>query len=263
MLLFDQQNSAVASDQAFVMYRLAAQAVNARTDETPLRDGTTHDLDAMLAAVREDTRVIFIANPNNPTGTYVNRYEMRAFFDRVPDHVLTVVDEAYKEYVVADDYPDATDYLRQGKNVMVLRTFSKIHGLAGFRVGYAVTTPEMVDGLDRVRSPFNTTSVGQVAALHALDDEEHVERSRALNNLEKEFLSRELKKRNLAFVPSAANFILVDVGMDSEQFFLKLLPRGVIVRSMKGYRFPNHIRLSIGLREENEKFLRALDQAMI
>jgi histidinol-phosphate aminotransferase len=220
------------------MYRLAAQVVNARTDETPLRDGTTHDLKAMLAAIREDTRVVFIANPNNPTGTYVNKDEMREYFDRVPDHVLTVVDETYKEYVLAEDYPDASEYLRQGKNVMVLRTFSKIHGLAGFRVGYGSTTPEMVDGLDRVRSPFNTTSVRQIAALHALDDEEHISRSQSLNNIEEEFLSTELKKRKLSFIPSVTNFILIDVGMDSDQFFLKLLPKGVIVRPMKGVPVP-------------------------
>jgi histidinol-phosphate aminotransferase len=261
-MLLGRDSSAVASAQAFVMYNIASQAACSTIIEPPMKDGTTHDLEAMAAAIREDTRIVFIANPNNPTGTYVTKDELKAFFAKVPEHILVVVDEAYREYVEQEDYPNASEYLHAGRQVMVLRTFSKIYGLAGLRMGYALTTPELVEGLNRVRSPFNTTSLGQAAALHALDDQAHVEKSKKINRMEKDFLYGELKKRNIHFIPSVANFIMIDVAMDCQRFFEQMLPLGVIVRPVANYRFPKHIRLSIGLREENEAFLQAMDKVL-
>ncbi|MFC2171095.1 histidinol-phosphate transaminase [Acidobacteriota bacterium] len=258
LMTSSQGDSIVMSAQSFIMYKLSAQIAEAEYIETPLKK-YGHDLEAMAGAVRENTRIIFIDNPINPTGTYVTREQMDRFFDSVPADVLVVVDEAYKEYIDKDDYPDATEYIKEGKNVAVLRTFSKVYGLAGLRIGYCIAQPEVIEGLNKIRPPFNTSSLAQKAASAALDDTEHVERSKELTLKEMSFLERELTRRRYDYVPSVANFILVDIGMDARKVFEKLLPFGVIVRPMHGYHFPTSIRVSIGSRTENERFLEALD----
>ena len=184
----------------------------------------------MAAAVRPDTRLVFVANPNNPTGTYVARAALERFIDGLPHSVLAVVDEAYTEYVTEADYPDALDLLRSGRTLAVLRTFSKIHGLAGMRIGYAIAPPAVVETLNRVRSPFNVTGVSQAMALAAIDDAEHIACSRDHNRSELAFLSRELRARGVAFTPSVANFVLVDAGCAAETAFQRLLGEGVITR---------------------------------
>jgi len=255
------ERGAVVAEPAFIMYRIAVAAMGAPLVSVPLREDR-HDLPAMAAACDERTALVYIGNPNNPTGTYVTRSQMDEYFRRLPAHVLTVVDEAYFDYVEAADYPDCLEDLRAGRGVVVLRTFSKIHGLAGMRIGYAVTLKEVASALDAVRSPFNTSVLAQVAARAALEDTEHVARSRAENAREARFLSEELSRRGLEFVPPAANFFLVRTPARGEEVYQNLLRLGVIVRPMEAYGYSHAIRLSVGTRRENQRLLEALDRAL-
>jgi histidinol-phosphate aminotransferase len=252
---------AVMADQAFIMYRLAVMTVNGNARIVPLR-GMKHDLEAMAAAVDARTRLLFIANPNNPTGTYVTHREFEAFLDAIPDDLLVVMDEAYYEYVHALDYPDSLAWLRRGKRLAVLRTFSKVYGLAGLRLGYALTTADVRQAAEKVRSPFNTSAVAQAAALGALDDHAHLARSREHNTRELAFLQERLAAMGVAFTPSVANFVLVDTGRDGDQVFEALLRRGVIVRPMRAYNLPSCLRVSVGTRQENLLFLEALEKEL-
>ena len=253
--------NAVIADQAFIMYRLAVMAVNGNVRMVPLREGT-HDLRAMSDAVDSSTRLVFIANPNNPTGTYVRHDALTALLDRVGDRALVVVDEAYREYVTALDYPDTLTLLKDGRSIVILRTFSKIHGLAGVRIGYAFAPSEVVAAADRVRSPFNTSSLAQAAALGALEDQTHVARTREHNSAEMRFVQERLTQMGVRFIPSVANFVLVDTGIDCDIIFATLLQHGVIVRPMKAYDFPTSLRVTLGTRGENEAFLAALGKAL-
>ena len=256
-----QEGSAVIADQAFIMYRLAVLAVNGNARMVPLRS-MRHDLAAMAERIDSSTRLVFIANPNNPTGTYVGADEVERFLQWVPDDVLVVVDEAYREYVEAPDYADCLPALRLGKRVAILRTFSKVYGLAGLRIGYALTTPEVRAAAEKVRSPFNTSRIAQAAGLAALDDAGHLARSREHNARELLFVQQELSARDIRFVPSSANFILVDTRRDADQVFSALLREGIIVRSMRAYDLPTCLRVTIGTRPENTAFLNALSRVL-
>lgn len=253
---------AVIADQAFVMYRLAVQTMNAALTTVPLKDHR-HDLRRMAAACDERAALVYIANPNNPTGTYVTQAEAEAYFDLLPPHVLTVIDEAYLDYVEATDCANGLILLKSGRPVVVLRTFSKIHGLAGLRIGYAATASrEAASALEAVRSPFNTSSLAQAAALAALADIDHVARCRAENARCADLLQSELGQRGIGFIPSVANFVLVRTGMKGEDLFQKLLRYGVIVRPMEAYGYPDAVRVSVGTREEIGRFLMALDRCL-
>ncbi len=252
---------AVVADQAFIMYRIAVLAMAAPLRLVPLRD-ERHDLQAMAAACDAQTALLYISNPNNPTGTHVGREALETFFNSLPDGVLAVVDEAYHDYVEAPDYPDGLDFLRKGRPIVVLRTFSKIHGLAGLRIGYAVCSREVARALEAVRSPFNTSAVAQSGAMAALADLEHIARSRAENAREARFLQAELVRRGVSFVPTVANFVLVRTPMKGEEAYHALLRQGVIVRPMDPYGYPDAVRVSIGRHEENVRFLEALDRAL-
>ena len=252
---------AVVADQAFIMYRIAVAAMAAPLTLVPLRDDR-HDLRAMADACDDRTSLVYIANPNNPTGTYVTRLEVEDYFRRVPPHVLTVLDEAYLDYVEAADFPDGLELLKGGKSLAVLRTFSKIHGLAGMRIGYAATLKDVAAVLESVRSPFNTSVPAQAAALAALGDTAHVARSRTENARGARFLQDELRRRGVGFVPTVANFLLVRTGMSGEDLHQRLLRLGVIVRPMEAYGYPDGIRVSIGTGEELRKFLEALDRVL-
>ncbi|HKY32027.1 MAG TPA: histidinol-phosphate transaminase [Candidatus Polarisedimenticolia bacterium] len=256
-----RDGSAMMADQAFIMYRLAVMTVNGNARVIPLHD-MRHDLRAMASRVEPGTRIVFIANPNNPTGTYVTHDEFARFAAAVPDDVLIVMDEAYYEYVEAADYPDSLALLKAGRRLAVLRTFSKVYGLAGLRIGYAVTTPDVRAAAEKVRSPFNTSGVAQAAALAALDDDAHVARSREHNARERAYLQDGLRRMGVPFTPSVANFVLVDAGRDAEECFALLLSAGVIVRPMGAYHFPTSLRVTLGTREENTAFLRALEKIL-
>ena len=250
---------AVYSHQSFVMYAIAIAAVNAKGIGIPATGDRRHDLDAMADACGPRTKLLFIANPSNPTGTYNTREEFDRLFSNIPDGVLVVIDQAYFEYIDRPDYPDCLDDLRSGRNVIVLRTFSKIHGLAGLRVGYGIADREVVDTLNRVRSPFNTSNLGQRAAIAALKDLEWEAKCREENSRELARVEQEIQKRGVRFTPSVTNFVLVEFDRDVQEIFLELQKRGVIVRPVGGPGLDRCIRVSIGTRKENDRFLAALD----
>lgn len=244
----------VVARHSFAVYRLMAQLFGAKVIDVP-DPGFTHDLDAMLEAVTPATKEIFIANPNNPTGTMVTQEQIDRFMERVPDHVMVVFDEAYHEFL--DNPPDVLKYVRAGRNVVVLRTFSKIQGLANLRVGYGLATPEVVEVLQKTRQPFNVNGIAQAGALAGLRDTEHMEKTRRVTHDGRNFLQAEFLDMGLEFVPSVANFVLVRVG-DGKKVFEALLRRGIIVRAMGSYGLPGWIRVSVGTMPQNEAFIAAL-----
>ena len=248
----------VFSDQSFVMYPILAKIFNAKAATAPLQNAA-NDMEALAELIKPTTKIAFIANPNNPTGTYVNKRQMDRFFDAVPEGPIVVLDEAYFEYAqTKPDYPDGMEYLRQGRNVVVTRTFSKAYGLAGLRVGYAVAPPQIIDWMNRVRQPFNANIIAQAAARAALQDAEHVERSRAVNRKGLAYLTRAFDELGVQYEPSAANFILAHTGRPSKALAESLMRQGVIVRPMSEYRFPQSIRATIGLPSQNELLATAL-----
>jgi histidinol-phosphate aminotransferase len=253
-------DEAVFSEQSFVSYQLAVSQVNGKAVTTPATAGRAHDLPAIARAVASRTKLVYLANPCNPTGTYFTRAELERLLDEVGDRALVVVDQAYHEYVTRADYPDALDDVKGGRNVMVLRTFSKVYGLAGLRIGYGVASKDVITTVNRVRSPFNTSSLAQVAAIAALDDEEWVRRSREHNSGERRYLEAELARRRVRFTPSVANFVLVEFERDVKALFLEFQKHGVIIRPVGGPGLTNCARVSVGTHPENERFLAALDQ---
>ena len=252
-------DEAVLSEQSFVMYPIAVASVHGKPVMVPATQKRCHDVEAMAQAVTPRTKLMYIANPSNPTGTYITRDEMDRLFERLDDRVLVVIDQAYQEYVDQPDYPDTLADLKAGRSVIVLRTFSKIYGLAGLRLGYGVTSPDVVETLNHVRSPFNTSNLAQAAGLAALDDTEWTERCRAENTHELRFLQSELKRRQVRFTPSVTNFVLVEFQLDVKKLFVDFQKRGVIVRPVGGPGLTNCVRVSVGTRRENERFLAALD----
>lgn len=249
--------NAIMAEPSFVVYKMAAQAAGRERVVVPLKDGL-HDLEAMADRITDKTKLIFIANPNNPTGTMNTAAQMDSFMKRVPEDVIVVLDEAYYEYVVSSEYPDTLAYLKAGRNIIALRTFSKIYGLAGLRIGYGFAPPALVDLMNRVRQPFNTNSLAQAGALAALDDDSHVAKSRMANRDGKAYLYRELGRLGVDYVPTQANFIYMDLKQDAGAVNDKLLRQGVIIRPMG----PTQIRVTIGLEEENERFIGALEKVL-
>lgn len=252
--------SAVYSRHAFAVYPLAVQAVGAAGIEVPARDWG-HDLTAMRAALRADTRVVFIANPNNPTGTFVDGKALEHFIASVPREVIVVLDEAYTEYLPPAQRYDSIAWLKQYDHLVITRTFSKVYGLAGLRVGYALAAPAVADLMNRVRQPFNVNSLSLAAAAAALGDDEFVQRSYALNRQGMERLVEGLARLALPCIPSVANFVTFEVP-DAQSVFQRLLRAGVIVRPIASYGMPGHLRVSIGLETENARFLDALRQVL-
>lgn len=258
--LLGPEREAVFAQHAFAVYPLATQAAGARGIEVPAKN-FGHDLDAMLAAITPATRVVFIANPNNPTGTFVPGHALEAFLARVPEHVLVVLDEAYTEYLAPDQRYDAVAWIARFPNLLVSRTFSKAYGLAGLRVGYGLGSPEVIDLLNRVRQPFNVCSVGLAAAAAALFDDEFLQRSYELNRDGMKQLTDGFQRLGLDWIPSAGNFVTFKVG-DGADVNLRLLRQGVIVRPIAAYGMPEWLRVSIGLESENARFLEALPDAL-
>ncbi len=245
----------VSADPSFVVYKMITQAAGGTNVIVPCRD-MRHDLDAMADRITAKTRIVFIANPNNPTGTMNTKAEMDRFMNRVPGHVIVAVDEAYFEYVTHAEYPDSLDYLKDGKNILALRTFSKIYGLAGLRIGYGITTAAIAELMNKVRQPFNTNSLAQAGALAALADRKHVEKSIAVNNEGKQYLYQSFQQLGIPFVPTETNFIMFDAPMDSKDLYTALLKTGVIIRPMG----PKKLRVTIGLPDENKRFITELEK---
>jgi histidinol-phosphate aminotransferase len=252
--------SAVYSQHAFAVYPLAVQAMGAQGITVPARD-FGHDLPAMARAVRTDTRIVFIANPNNPTGTFVDGPALEACIAQLPQHVLVVLDEAYTEYLEPQCRYDSIAWLNKYPNLVITRTFSKVYGLAGLRVGYALAAPGVADLMNRVRQPFNVNSLSLVAAAAALDDEAFVGESYALNRRGMQQIIAGLQRLSLNYIPAYGNFVTFKVA-GAATVFQKLLKAGVIVRPIANYGMPDHLRVSIGLESENARFLDALRQAL-
>lgn len=249
----------LAADYAFTLYPIVTRLMGATYRSIPNRDRWTHHLDAMLAAITPQTRLVFITNPTNPVGTMVSQAELESFISRVPEHVVVVIDEAYIEF--AGEETDSMQFVRQGRNVAVLRTFSKAYGLAGARCGYAITTPEIADLLNKARSPFNVNSLAQVGALAALDDEKHIRRSVEMVNAGRRQYVAFFESRQLEYVPSHTNFILVNV-KNGVEVFQKALAQGVIMRPMAAYGLHEFIRITIGNEQENARCIEVLKQIL-
>ncbi|MGZ8983262.1 MAG: histidinol-phosphate transaminase [Methylotenera sp.] len=250
----------IYSQHAFAVYPLVTQATGATGVVVPAKN-FGHDLSAMLAAVTAKTRMIFVANPNNPTGTLLGKDELLAFLKQVPHHVLVVLDEAYDEYLSVTRKSEAISWLDKFDNLIISRTFSKAYGLAGLRIGFGLCHPDIADMMNRVRQPFNVNSIAQAAAVATLADDDFVARSYALNQAGMEQLTQGLHKLGLEYIPSFANFISIRVG-NATDYYRKLLENGVIVRPIANYEMPEYLRVSIGLFSENAKFLEVLEKIM-
>lgn len=255
------QHEVVFSEHAFAVYPIVTQAVGARPIVVPAREWG-HDLDAMAAAITPATRLVFIANPNNPTGTWIERPALERFLAQVPENVIVVLDEAYTEYVETGDVPNGLDYLPAHPNLLVSRTFSKAYGLAALRVGYGICQPAIADAMNRVRQPFNVNSLALAAALATLEDEAYLAETRRVNREGMAQLEAGFTSLGLSWIFSRGNFIAVDLGREAAPVFQGLLRQGVIVRPVANYGMPNHLRVSIGLPEENQRFLDVLGQVL-
>jgi histidinol-phosphate aminotransferase len=251
----------ITSEGTFLEYEIIAQVNDRKIRKVPLRN-FKYDLEAILKLVNKKTKLVFIANPNNPTGTYLTKNEIAQFIKAIPESVVVVFDEAYNTFIDVDDYPDSLSYLKKKKNVIILRTFSKAYGLAGLRLGYAIAVPELVTYLERIRQPFNVNLLAQAAGIAALEDKGFLKKIRCLTLEGKNFIYQELSRMGLGYVPSVTNFILVDVGKDSQEVFKAMLKFGVIIRDMRQYGLTNFIRVTIGTKKENQKFLRILNKVI-
>ena len=249
----------IVSEHAFIAYKLIATLFGARTIETPSPD-YEHDLDAMLNAITPKTKIIFIANPNNPTGTLISQTKLDKFISRLPENIVAVFDEAYFEFL--GHPPDTLQYVRDGRDIVVLRTFSKIHGLASLRVGYGIARRELIEVLQKTRQPFNVNGIAQAAALAALADEAHQCETRKIVDEGRAYLQEQFAAMDLRFVPGAANFVMVNVG-DGAAVFKKLLAQKIIVRALKGYNLPEWVRLTVGTMEQNKKCTAALKKVLL
>ncbi|MBU1049337.1 histidinol-phosphate transaminase [Candidatus Bipolaricaulota bacterium] len=259
MAYLEDGDEVVVSRSSFPMYDIYASAMRAVMVKTPLTHDLGIDLDAMAQAITDRTKLIYVCNPNNPTGTMVSADAVDAFIHRVPENVLIVLDEAYAEMVDSNDYPDSLAYVREGrKNVFVLRTFSKVYGLAGIRIGYGFGHPDIVATLFRIKPPFNVNVLAQVAGMAALQDADFVAKSVSDNKAGREYLYSEFDRLGIAYAPSHTNFVLMKVGGKALEVQQELLKRGVIIRPCGGYDLPEHLRVSIGAMDQNKRFIDAL-----
>lgn len=249
----------ITAEHAFVVYKLMARLFGADTIEVP-DPNFVHDLDAMLAAITPRTKEVFIANPNNPTGTMVSMDALERFVDKAPDHVVVVIDEAYYEFI--PEPPDTMKFVREGRNVILLRTFSKIQGLAGLRIGYGIGPAELVSVLQKTRQPFNANAIAQAGAVAGLLDDEHQNKTKRITDEGRAYLQNEFAKLNLEYVPSSANFVLVKVG-DGNAVFQKMLDKGIIVRGMAEYKLPEWVRISVGTMEQNRRCIAMLKEVLV
>jgi histidinol-phosphate aminotransferase len=258
-LFVSAEHEVVFAKHAFAVYPLVTRAIGARAIEVPARD-RGHDLSAMADAIGAHTRLVFIANPNNPTGTWNDAEALRRFMAAVPENVIVVIDQAYAEYVDEPDYPDCIPWLVDYANLVVTRTFSKAHGLAGLRVGYGVSSAPVAELLNRVRQPFNVNSVGLAAALASLEDDDHLQRSIEINRSGLRQLRAGFDTMGVEYIPSVANFLCFALPGDAADVYTALLHEGIIVRALANYGLPGHLRVTVGLEGENARFLDVLNK---
>jgi histidinol-phosphate aminotransferase len=256
----EEDENIITADITFLEYAIISSVIGRKVITAPLKY-FKYDLDAIGKKINHKTKLIFIANPNNPTGTYIMKFELEEFLKDMPSNILLVLDEAYDAFIDVDDFPESLKYIND-KNVIILKTFSKAYGLAGLRVGYAVAREEFIIAMEKARQPFNVNLLAQVAATAALEDKEFLKKTRQVILAGKNYLYDALKDLGLAYVPSVSNFILVDVGCDSVAIFKEMLKYGVIARDMKQYGLKNFIRVTIGRKKENEKFIKVLKKVI-
>lgn len=260
----DAEDEVIIPRPTFSQYWFGTQLMAGTTVYVDAKPDFSFDLEAILATITDRTKMIYLCSPNNPTGTYIRHDEMQAFLDRVPEEVLVILDEAYEEYVEADDYASGVEFLKKGHdNVLVMRTFSKLYALAALRIGYTFGHPDVIAAVNRTREPFNVNHLAQVAGVAALHDEAHVEESRRVNREGMKQLTEGLRSLGYDPIPSQANFLLIPVGMDDRVLFQELLKEGIIARSGTALGAPGHLRVTIGTREENTKFLEALQRVLL
>jgi len=261
MAFLSNGDEIIYAKPSFAEYEFTARIMGAECIEIPLLD-FTHDLEKILGAVTPRTKMVFICNPNNPTGTIVDAAAMQSFMDRISEEVLVVFDEAYLEYVENSRFLSGLQYVKANRNAIVLRTFSKIYGLAGLRIGYGFTTPEIAQALEMITEPFNVNLLAQIGALAAIDDLRHVEESRRVNSQGKKYLYDMLNEMELAYVPTESNFIFLDTGRDCQAVFKSLLSLGIIVRTGDIFGYPTSIRVTVGTQDENERFIKGLKKVI-
>jgi histidinol-phosphate aminotransferase len=253
----------IISQYAFAMFPISVQVRGATNVVVKAKEDYGHDLEAMAKAVTERTKIICVPNPNNPTGTVVITDEVEKFMAEIPDRVVVIFDEAYYEFMDRPDYPNTIDYVRKGRNVIVLRTFSKIYGLAGLRIGYAIAQEDIISLIQHVREPFNTSRLSQIAAEAALGDGDHVKQTQEAVRTGKKYLIDQFTRMGLRYlVPTEGNFVTVDFGMDAKSVCEGLLREGVIIRPLHGYEMPNHARITVGLPYQNEKLVYAIENVL-
>ncbi|MFO7676564.1 MAG: histidinol-phosphate transaminase [bacterium] len=245
------------SSGSFIMAKVGAMIMDCRLREIPTKE-YRHDLARMRENITERTKIVYLDNPMNPIGTMVTRRELDAFIDGMPPHVLVIIDEAYADYMTTKQYPRSLDYYNANRNVLILRTFSKIYGLAGLRVGYGIARPEIVATIGKVHTPFNVSRAAQLAAMAAMDDKTHAERSRKLVEAGRKYLHAELEALQVFHIPGFTNFVLVNFAVDSQVVFEGLQRRGIITRPVKNYGYPNALRVTIGTAQQNKRFVKAL-----
>ncbi|MFA4888325.1 MAG: histidinol-phosphate transaminase [Candidatus Omnitrophota bacterium] len=256
----EEDEQIITADHTFLEYKIISHVKGRAVTTVPLKY-FKYDLEAIKKKIDRKTKVIFISNPNNPTGTYVTRLELEEFMRDLPEGVLLVLDEAYDAFIDVDDFPSSLSYLRD-KNIVILKTFSKAYGLAGLRIGYAITRPEFSSYMDVARQPFNVNSLAQAAATAALDDKKFLQKTRKVVLEGKYYLYDQLSKMGVAYVPSVANFILIDCGRDGMELFRQILKFGVIVRDMQQYGLKNYIRVTVGTKKENERFIKVFKKVL-
>jgi histidinol-phosphate aminotransferase len=251
----------LTSEQAFLIGKICATVMGAIFTAIPEKNHK-HDLDAILNAISEKTKIVYIDNPSNPLGTKHSRKEIEDFVYAIPDGILIMLDEAYYEFACDSDFPDSIKFVKENKNVLILRTFSKIYGLAGMRIGYGIAPGEIISDIRKTRIPFNINRLGQIAALAALEDTEHVQRTIRLVEEGRTFLEKQLDNLDIYYIPSCTNFITIKPGIDTKALFLEMQKRGVIIRPLGGYGIPEFVRVTIGTQKQNERFIAALKEVL-
>lgn len=257
----EPQDEVIIADPTFLIYKIATKIADARIKFVPLKN-FKYDLVSMKMAITDKTKLVFVANPDNPTGTYATRTEVDEFMNGLPEDLIVFFDEAYFEFGTSmRDYPDTLKYLNK-KNIIITRSFSKAYGLSGIRVGYGIANPELIEYMNRAREPFNVNSLAQIGAIAALDDEVFLKRTLQITREGKEFMYKAFSQMGLSYVPSATNFILVDIKKDSSKIFYDMLKEGVIIRDMKAWQLDTFIRVTVGTMKENKRFVKALKKVL-
>jgi histidinol-phosphate aminotransferase len=262
MAFLNSDETLVMSESSFIMPKLVSQVMDSKLIEVPLKD-YRHDLDEIRGTITEDTKIIYLDNPMNPIGTMVTQKELSEFIKEIPEDILLVLDEAYYEYVDQEKRPNSLKFIKEDRNVIVLRTFSKLYGLAGLRVGYCVAKREIIQVIKTVSPPFTVNRLGQVGAAEALEDKEHIKKTLEMNETGRKFLCENFKKMSFFYIPSETNFVTIDVKTDANKVFEELQKKGVIVRPLAMYGKPTFLRVTVGTPEENKKFVEAFEEILI